>query len=76
MILVTSIGTKHGYSGYDHLIDDGPYQDLLGQRYRSVSEIRRAVEQIQRDHVDQRVAVAPVGVEIVLANGDRRDIDA
>lgn len=76
MIRVTGIGTKRGYSGYDHLIDDMPYQDLLGQRFRSVSEIRRAVGQIERDHADRRVMVAPVGVEIALANGDRRNIDA
>lgn len=75
MITIANIGSKHGYSGDDHLIDDVPLQDLLGQDFRRVRDIRRAVEKIQMDTADRRVRYVPVQVEIVLATGDRREID-
>jgi hypothetical protein len=76
MILITNIASKHGYSGFDHLIDDGPLHDLIGQAYRSVADIRRAVKKVQIETADARVKYIPVGVEIELANGNHREIEA
>jgi hypothetical protein len=75
MITITGIGSKHGYSGYDHLIDDSPLQDLLGQQFRSVRDLHKAVTKTQFETADKRVRYVPVAVEIVLATGDRRTVE-
>jgi outer membrane protein TolC len=75
-LTVVSIASRCGYSRWDHLIDDAPLQDLIGQDFRDARAIRRAVEHIQRDTADPRVGLAPVAVEVRLANGECREIEA
>ena len=75
-LTITSLRSKHGYSGVDHLIDDIPLETMIGQEYESVEDIRAAVTAIQREHADKRVRDVPVSVEARLDTGDLTTITA
>lgn len=47
MVTVKSIGQHCGYSRWDHLLDDGPLQDMIGRTYRDAAAAKRAANNIQ-----------------------------
>lgn len=59
-----------GYTGWDHLLDDTPLSDLIGRRYRSVGEARRAAERVSMRSQDRRCRNAPVRLTVRLASGE------
>ena len=74
MVTITSAGLAHGYSGWDHLITGHECEDVIGRRYRSVGEARRAAEAAVAREGDRRVRVAPVALTVRFASGEERDI--
>ncbi len=48
MVTIKSIGQKCGYTRADHLLDDGPLQDMIGRTYRDAAAAKRAANNIQK----------------------------
>lgn len=47
MVTVKNIGLCAGYSGQDHMLDDGPLQSMIGRTYRDAGAAKRAATNIQ-----------------------------
>ncbi len=69
MITLKNIRQRHGYSGYDHLLDDGPLQVLVGQRFASLGVLRKRANTIQARSQDKRCGRPPISVEILHDDG-------
>ena len=74
MITLEAIGQSHGYSGYDHLLNDGPLQDLVGQSFRSVADLRRRANKVQDSSLDRRCAPPPIWCRIRHASGSPAEV--
>lgn len=74
MITVEGIKQKYGYTGRDHMLDDGPYQDLLGAEFESVRSLRIAIYEIDKEQ-DSNNRGAPFGVTIRFASGEVTEIE-
>lgn len=48
MVTVKRIGLCQGYSGRDHMLSDGPLQDMIGRSYRDAAAAKRAANNIQK----------------------------
>lgn len=48
MVTVKRIGQQHGYSGEDHLLNDGPLTAMIGRTYRDAKAAKRAANNIQK----------------------------
>jgi hypothetical protein len=75
MITLKHISQAHGYSSDDHLLDDGPLQDLIGCSFRSIADLRRRANAIQARTQDRRCARPPIRCEVIHADGSTSQIE-
>lgn len=68
MITIRDCGYKAGYSGNDHLLDDQPLQECIGEQFRSVRDVGKRLNKVASETLDRRCATPPIWVEI---HGDR-----
>lgn len=57
MVTVKRIGQCRGYSGEDHLLDDGPLTSMIGRSYRDAAAAKRAANNVQKKHCGSMVPV-------------------
>ena len=68
MITIRKVGYKSGYSGNDHLLDDAPLEEMIGEDFRSVRDLSRRVNGVASKTIHAKCAMPPIWVEIY---GDR-----
>lgn len=67
MLTITHATYSHGYTGADHMLDTTAIQGLIGRRFRSAAEARRAAIAIERKYPqDRRCSGAPIYLEALV----------
>lgn len=70
MITVLDAKLKRGYSGVDHYITGYECEDVIGRKFRSVSEARKAADFCAAKNVGHSsLKFSPVSLTVVFANG-------
>lgn len=59
-ITITRARLAHGYSGYDHLLDDAPLNAMIGRSYADLDEAAAHAGRLIEGTQDRRCAPAPV----------------
>lgn len=60
MITIMHARQAHGYSGCDHLLDDGPLAAIIGRQFHNLAAAAKAAGKALRGTQDRRCAGAPV----------------
>lgn len=74
-ITIQSAAQARGYSGFDHLLDDGPLQAMVGRTYKNIEAAARAAGRLLKGTQDRRCAGSPVILTDAEGNGWRRWTD-
>ena len=76
MITLKGIRQKRGYTGYDHLLKDGPLEDLIGEQFGNVADLKARVNDVQARTQDRRCARPPIVCRIRFDDGDTEEVEA
>jgi hypothetical protein len=74
-ITITNARLAHGYSGYDHLLDNRPLDVMVGCTYRNLAAAAKAAWKLLHGTQDRRCASAPVILTDDHGNGWTRWTD-
>lgn len=70
MITILDARLRKGYSGVDHYITGYECDDVIGRKFRSVGEARKAADSCAVKNVGHpSLKFAPIRLTIVFANG-------
>lgn len=65
MITIKRASYARGYSGDDHMLNDGELSDVIGRTFRDVKQAKKEIEKLVPKGV-----ISPVQIEVLFDDGE------